>query len=116
MLQDHQTPLQGIESFDVGAPGIAQEDLLLDLFELSLQRIEDWKIAIDHGVHERVEHVRRTELQQVRLALAPGANVGESALGVQANREDGVGADEDVDFSDIKLGFLDLDRLQYGKQ
>ena len=52
----------------------------------------------------------------MRLALAPGANVGESALGMQANREDVVGADEDVNFSGMKLGFLDLDRLQYGEQ
>jgi hypothetical protein len=52
----------------------------------------------------------------VRLALAPGSNVGESALSVQANREDVVGADEDVDFSDMKLGFLDLDCLQYREQ
>jgi hypothetical protein len=55
-------------------------------------------------------------LEQVRLALAAGTNVGESTLGVQANREDVVRADEDVDFSDVKLGFLELDRLQHGEQ
>ena len=116
MLQDHQTPLQGIESFDVGARGVAQEDLLLDLLELGLQRVEDRKITIDHGVHQRIEHIGRTVLEQVRLALAPGAHLGESALAVQADREDVVRADEDVELSDLRLIFFDLDRLHHSEQ
>ena len=48
------------------------------VFDLLGKRVEHREIAIDHGVHQRVEHVGGPVLQQLRLLLAAPADVGES--------------------------------------
>ena len=77
----------------------AGEELLLDALELHLERVEHREIAVDHRVHQRVEHVARAVLQQLGLALGARAHVLEAALGAVAHRQHVVAADEDVDLA-----------------
>ena len=57
------------------------------------------KVPVDDGVHQRVEHEARAVAQQLRLALAAGADVAEALLRPVAHRQDVVAADEDVDLA-----------------
>ena len=94
VLQHHQLLLQRVERLDVGARGIADEDLLLDLFELGFERVEHREIAVDDRVDERIEHVAGAVAQQLGLALGARADVGESLFRAQPHRQDVVRPDE----------------------
>src|SRR5207249_7737743 len=54
--------------------------------------------------------------EQLRLALAAGADVGEAFLAVAADRKDIVGADENVDLAELGLAVSGLHCLQHRKQ
>ncbi len=60
MLQHHQLLLQRVKRLDVRPRRVAHEDLLLDLLQLRLHAVQDREIAVDDGVHQRVEHEARS--------------------------------------------------------
>ena len=93
------------------------EDLLLDDLELGLEGIDDREVAVDHRVHQGVEDERRAVLEQMRLALGPGAHPEEALLGAVAAGEDEIRADEDGDLAQHEVvGRADLHHVQHGEQ
>lgn len=71
MAQHGQAPLHVVELLDVGARGAGLEQIpLLDGVQLALERVDEGEVAVDHRVHQRVQHESRALAQQVRLALA----------------------------------------------
>ena len=101
---------------DIGARGIAHEDLLLDRFQLGLQRFEHRKIAVDDLVHQRVEHVCRTVLSRCGSRSQRARTSAKPRSVSHAHRQDVIGTDENVDLADVQLVVLDFDRLQHGEQ
>jgi hypothetical protein len=98
-------------------PQFRLEDLVLDRFEIGLERVDDREVAIDDGVEQGVEDECRPVPQQVRLALGAGAHAEEALLRSVARREHEVRADEDVDLAHHQLvGRLQLDRVQHGEE
>ena len=71
-----------------------------------LELVQHREIAVDHVVHQRVEHVSRAVAQQLGLALGARAHGGEAALRAMPHRQDVVGADEDVDLADASASSL----------
>ncbi len=80
-----------------------------------LHRVEHRGVAVDDGVHQRVEHVARAVAQQLRLALAARAHLREAALGVLPRREHVIAADEHVHLADLQLVARHLDGVQHGE-
>src|SRR6267378_6556227 len=104
-----------VEPLDVGAQRLAGEDLLLELLELVLDRVEHGKITVDDRVDQGVEDETRAALEQFGLALAACAYRGEARLGLVANREDVVPPDKEVDLADLQL-VRSLDVVQHREQ
>lgn len=96
VLQDSGALLEFVQSLDVGARRALGEDLLFDGFQFHLQRIVGRELAINNGVHQRVQQEPRAGLQQLRLAFAAFAHVEEAQLAAAANRQHIVAADEDI--------------------
>ena len=94
----------------------AGEDLLLEVLELGLERLEHREVAVDDGVHQRVQHEPRSMAQQLGLALAARADVREAALGAAADREHVVRAGEDVHLADAQVLPLQLDGVQHDEE
>ena len=103
VIEGHQLALQRIQRFDLRARRLTGKNPLLDLFDLRREAIDDRKIAIDDVVHQRVEHVGRTVLQQLRFLLAAAPHVGEAELRVAPHRDDVLRADEDRDFAGLQI-------------
>src|SRR5690606_1612087 len=94
--------LEGIEPLDIGArstraDALLFEDLLLNLLQLGLECVHDREIAVDHGIHQCVEHIAAAQSQQMRLALGPAAHTKEALAAAAAHREYVVAANEDID-------------------
>ena len=116
VLEGSQLLLHVIQRFDVGARILCGEQLVLDALELGLHRVEHREIAIDHRVHQRIEHIAGAVTQQLRLALGARAHPEEALLAVLAYREHVVAADEDVDFADPELVAHHVDGVQHDEQ
>src|SRR6185437_1854301 len=102
MLEDADLSFQRVEPLDVDAAEVRLEDLFLDRLELGLERVDGREVAVDDGVEERVEDERRDMPEQLRLALGPRANAEKAGVGAVADRQDEVGADEDIDLADAQ--------------
>ena len=73
--------LQRVQALDVPARRAALEDLRLDVVELGLDGVEQREVAVDHRVHQRIEHEAGAMAQQLaaraRSARArPGSAAG----------------------------------------
>ena len=69
-----------------------------------LERVEHREIAVDDGVHQRVEHEARARAAAARARARQRARTSlEALLGAAAHREHVVAADEDVDLADVQL-------------
>ena len=77
-VEQHQLALEAVERLDLGPRVLAAEDALLDVLGLLGEVLEHREVAIDHRVHQRVEHVGGPVPQQLRLLLAAAAHVGEA--------------------------------------
>ena len=116
MTKHHQPLLQRIERLDVRARRSLREDLLLDPLELGLDRMQQRKIAVDDGIHERIQNVARAAPQQLGLVLAARAHILKAFLRATAHRQDVVAPDEDVDLADAQLAVDGLDHVQHREQ
>ncbi len=116
MLQRGELLLHVIERLDGVARVLGGEELLLARLELGFHRVEHWKVAVDHGVHQRIEHVPGPVAQQLRLALGARPHAEESMLGVLAHRKHVVAADEDVDLADLQLVAGHLHRVHHHEE
>ena len=70
MPEHPDTALEVVQALDVGARGAPGEDAFLDGLQLGFQRIDDREVAIDHRVHQGVQHEAGAVAQQLGLALA----------------------------------------------
>ena len=95
VIERHQLSLQRIQRLDLRARRLAREDPFLDLFDLSGQGVDDGEVAIDHVVHQRIENVRGTMLQQLRLLFAASPNIRKPELRGTPHRHDVLRSDED---------------------
>ncbi len=90
----------------VDAPGhfgVAAENLGLDLVDVVLQSGHDRRVAVDDGVHDRVENRFGTQSQQVRVVFhAPSHGREIRRLAVPYGQHE-VRADEDVQFAELHL-------------
>jgi hypothetical protein len=111
MLERDELPFHPVQRFDVAARRRAGEDPFLEPLDLLGEAIHDRKIAIDDGVHQRVEHVGRPVPQQIGLVLAPSPHVAESAQRIAAHRDHVVAADEHRDLSRPQTVLVELDRV-----
>jgi hypothetical protein len=92
------------------------ENVLFDILDRGLDAVEDRKVAIDHGIHQRVQHIPGTMAQKLGLLLATGAHVGEAALGARANREHVLVPGENRHFTDVELAVAALDQMQHDEE
>jgi hypothetical protein len=95
------------------------EDLLLDLLQFHLQRIDDGKVAVHHRIHQRIQHEARTMAQQFGLVLAALAHAQETALAAVAHRQHEVGAHEHIDLAMVEMAGalgLGLQQVHHGEQ
>jgi len=102
MVEHSETLLEFIEPPDVVARRALGKDALLDGFQLDLEGVDDREVAIDHRVHQSVEHEAGAVAQQLRLALAAFADLHESVRAAAADRHEVVGADEHIDLADAE--------------
>jgi len=58
MLDDADLALERVQPLDVGAAEMRLEDLVLDRLELGLERVDDWKVAVDDRVEQRIRRTR----------------------------------------------------------
>ncbi len=91
---------------------VAVEELLLDLVDVVLEAQDDWRVAVDDLVEDRVQHrfgSHREELGGGCLEPAPhGGEVGRLRM---PEGHDEVGAHEDVELADLDLfGRLEVAR------
>jgi hypothetical protein len=108
--------LQGVQPLDVVVRGAALEDRLLDRVELALERIEHREVAVDHRVHQRVQHEAGALSQLLGLALAALAHAQKAVRAAVAHRQHEVGAGEDRDLARHQLAGLDLRQLHHDEQ
>ena len=116
VAQHQHLGLELVQALDVDALRAADEDAVLDFFELGFEHVDDRKIAVDDGVHQRIEHERRAQCQQVRLALGARAHAEEALRRVQPRRQHVAGADKHVDLADRHFAVFQFDRLHHRKQ
>ncbi len=116
VIEGHQLALQRIQRLDLGARRLARENALLDLFDFGGEMADDREVAVDHGIHQRVEHVSGPMLQELRLLLASAAHVGKAELGVAPDGHDVLRTDEDRDFSRLQVGAGGFDQVQHDEQ
>src|SRR6185295_11437969 len=113
MLHDHQTLLERIQRLDVGAGGaLGCEDSLLDDIELVFETVQNGEVSVHHRIHESVENITGTLLQQLRLSFAARTNLLKALLGVTAYRQNIVWAREDRDLTDSKFAIHRLNHVQ----
>src|SRR5436189_59831 len=74
-----------------------------EVLELGLDSVQYREVAVDHRVHQGVEHIAGAVSQELRLALGAGPYAEEALLAALAHGEDVVAADEDVDLAGFKL-------------
>jgi hypothetical protein len=103
VLEDDDLAPQLVELPDVELGRTLFEDAVLDRFELLFEAVEHGEIAVDHLVHQGVQHEAGALAQQFRLALAARPHPGQRLLAAVAHGEDEVPADEDVDLADVDL-------------
>jgi hypothetical protein len=109
-------PLQRVEPLDVRPRRAAVEDRLLDRLQFGLERIEHREVAVDHGVHQRVQHEARALAQVPGLALAAFAH-SEEAVGAEvAQRQHEVRADEDRDLAEFERRPTQLGQPHHDEQ
>ena len=84
VLDDHQPLLECIELLDVLARRGVREDALLEHLELIFEMLEHREVAVDHRVHQRIEHIARAMSKQVRFTLSPCAHFLEAAVCARA--------------------------------
>ncbi len=93
-----------------------REDLLFDFFDFLGQGVEHREVAVDNGVHERVEHVGRAVLQQLRLQLAAPTHFREAQLCAAPDGNGVLRADEDRDFTGLQVLARRLDHVQHDEE
>lgn len=106
VLDHRQSLLEFVEALDALARSALGEYSLLDGFEFHLERIDHGKVAIDHRIHQGVEHESRTLAQQFGLAFTSLPDVDESMLAAISHRNHVVATNEDVDLSDVQRGLF----------
>ncbi|MOA38258.1 hypothetical protein D3C78_1599220 [compost metagenome] len=75
------------------------------------------QVAVDHRIHQRVQHEAAAVRQQVRLALAACAHVLEALARLVADRQQEIAANEQVDLADVDAVLaVRLQRLHHQKQ
>ena len=116
VLEGGELLLDIVERLDAGARVLRLEKLVLDRLELRFHGIEHRKVAVDHRVHQRIEHVAGAVAQQLRLALGARAHAEKALLAVQSHREHVVAADEDVDLADLQLVTDHVDGVHHDEQ
>ena len=113
VFENHEPALSGVQSFDLLAVGLVGENTLFDVLDGGLDAIENGKIAIDHGIHKRIEHVARAVAQKLGFLFAAGAHVGEAALGARPHREHILRAGKNRHFTDVELAIVGLDQMEH---
>ena len=70
MPEHHHPLLELVEAADARQGGALGEYVVLDGLDLDLERVQDREVAVDHRVHQGIEHEARAHAQQLGLALA----------------------------------------------
>ena len=116
MPHRHQSLLEFIERLDVGARRTLREQPVLDGFQFGLEQVEDREIPVYYRIDQRVQHIPRTDFQQLRFAFAACTHLLKAALCLTAHREHVVATREHRDLSHAQFFRRGLDRLQHRKQ
>src|SRR5688500_18874794 len=77
-LQSGELALEAIQRRDVRARCLPREDPFFKQLNLLGQRIDHREVAVDNGVHERIQHVRGTMPQELRLFFRTAAYIDEA--------------------------------------
>ena len=96
--------------------GLAGKNSLFDPLDLFGERVEHREIPIHDRVHQRVQHIRRSVLQQLGLLLASPAHFGKTQLRVTADRDHVLGSDENGDFAGLQIRTGRLNQVQDDEQ
>jgi len=103
MAQHRGLLLELEKALDMLACVRADKDVLLDRFELALQRLGELEVTVHHMVEHGVEHIARPMPQEFGLGLAALAYTQKILVAVGAERYDEVAVDEDVDLAHADL-------------
>ena len=101
IFEHHGALLQCVELLDADARRALGENLPLDGFKLHLDRVDHREIAVDYGVHQRIQHEACAVAQQLGFSFAALAHAQKTLLAPIAHRQHVVATDEDIDFADV---------------
>ena len=117
VAQHQRIAFQVVQVLDVVAlRALAAEDAVLDRLEVGFELVDDREIAVDDGVHQRVQHEPGTHLEQARLALGTLAHAEETLGRIAPHGQHVVGTGEDRDFAGDQFVAVEVDGVDDREQ